>query len=129
MSIDWDKPIQTRSGCEVRIFTTSGGDPEKPVVGERLDDMGDWVLFKRRESGQVWAGDSNDSYDLVNVPQQHTATINVNRRNGQHQMYLCIHASREEADDQAPGHRIACIEVTFTEGEGLCEPLKSASLN
>ena len=36
MGIDYDKPVQTRGGFEVRIYTTEGADPEKPVVGDRL---------------------------------------------------------------------------------------------
>ena len=118
MSIDWDKPYTTRNGCEVRIYTTDGGDLEKSVIGERLDISGNWVLFKRPKNGQVRGDGKMDSHDIVNVPQQHTLTVNVNRRN-RNKINLCGYESTEAADDQATGYRIACIKLTFTEGEGL----------
>ena len=117
MSIDWDKPVQTRDGREVRIYTREGQHPTHTLCGE-YQHGGEWVQARWDVDGAVEPC-QHTSRSLVNVPQQHTVTINVNRRNGQHQMYLCVHGSREEADDQSSGHRIACFEHTFTEGEGL----------
>ena len=58
--------------------------------------------------------------DLVNVPQQHTQWINVNKI-----MHNCVDVARHSYPDHrtanlaASPERIACIEVTFVEGEGL----------
>ena len=70
--IDWDKPLQTRDGRDVRIYTTEGADTSRPVVGEVKSEHGIWVVARWRIIGRSFMGqDPVDSPgDLVNVPQQ-----------------------------------------------------------
>jgi len=114
--VDLSLPVQTRSEREVKIYTTEGGDPEQPVIGERLNLDGVWVLFKRAANGRV-SSNREDRCDLVNVPQQHTVWVNVFRL-PDGTLSVFHHNSRAEAD-RPSGNRIACFEHTFTEGEGL----------
>jgi len=117
MSIDWDKPVQTRDGLEVRIYTTKGQDEELPVVGDYFDSSGFWMLDRWKFDG---TSRLRPGHDLVNVvPKQHTVTINVYRYDGVIQVRS--HVNRADADQRTTDSRIACIEVTFIEGEGLDE--------
>ena len=119
MSIDWDKPVQTEDECEARIFTTKGRCKGYPVVGERRGFFGYWYVDKWTIDGI--AGE-NSGYpltanrSLVNVRQKHTVWVNLYR-------YACspVKNSKAEADMYAGESRIACVEVTYTEGEGLAE--------
>ena len=78
----------TRNKCEVRIYTTEGGDHECPVVGEYLDMQETTVWFNVCQvDGVIWPSHGGKS--------------------------------KAEADNFATSARIACIKVTFTEGEGL----------
>ena len=55
-----------------------------------------------------------DKDDLINIPEEYTVWLNIYP--GGEAMY---HAAREIADEYSTGDRIACIPVTFKEGEGL----------
>ena len=118
MSIDWDKPVQTEDECEARIFTTKGRCKGYPVVGERRGFFGYWYVDKWTIDGI--AGE-NSGYpltanrSLVNVPQKHTLWVNVYNKIGG----FCgsVHEERLSADNEC--WRYACVEVTFTEGEGI----------
>jgi len=112
MNVDFDLPCKTRDGYEVRIYTIDGGDPEFPVIGERLEPTGKWKLFKSPLNGRAW--NETDDSDIVNFQQEHTVWINL------YNDKICGWAhSKREADKVATRSRLACIEVTFTEGEGL----------
>jgi len=112
MSIDWDKvdwyKLPTRDGREVRIYTTKGQNKIYPVVGEYYLDP-TWRLGKWTIDGEYVAGET-DNNDLVNVPQQHTVSVQVYRRpDGTVTLNGC--------EDNVK--LIVCFEHTFTEGEGL----------
>lgn len=53
----------------------------------------------------------NHSNDLVEVAMKHTRWINIYPGSGGE--------TKAKADAMSNNSRIACIEVTFTEGEGL----------
>lgn len=116
MGIDWDKPVQTRDGREVAIHTIGGRSQACPVVGEYRDSGGSWACRRWTHDGRYLSNRKSED-DLVNVPQKHTVWLNVYARDS-----ACIkeHDTRKDADEGATRGRIACIEVTFTEGEGLC---------
>ena len=120
MSIDWDKPYKTRDGRRVFIYTRSSRVGNCPVRGEVESHVGDaWNNIAWHSDG-AWGNDGHTrDADLVNVPQKHTMTVNVNKRKHDSQIWFCPHVDREVADSLYTENRIACIEVTFTEGEGL----------
>ena len=68
MSIDFDKPVQTRDGREVRIYTQQGRHPTRVVVGEIC--VGDVPTVDRWYANGSYFNDGGlaDS-DLVNVGQ------------------------------------------------------------
>lgn len=51
-------------------------------------------------------------------PKRGTVWVNIYVDNAQHTTPQA-HSSREVADKCAVGHRIACVEVPWTEGQGL----------
>ena len=118
MAIDWTKPIQTRDGREVRIWTREAKcHRDKPVRGEVLSATG-WRDF-------VWSADGTydrpgiSEWDLVNVPDEQTVWVNVYYYGGTSPFVLHGHGSREEADESEASGRIACVPLSFREGEGL----------
>ena len=119
MSIDFDKSVQTRDGREVRIYTTEGSHRARPVVGEiGGDDQAPPILCR-------WYGDGSneldrqDDSDLVNVAQQYTVWVNAYQSSRASGVHFCAFRTRVEADEHVLKDRIACIQYTFTEGEGL----------
>ena len=119
MKIDWNKPIQTRNGHEVRIYTTEGQWPTYPVIGERQSDSRNWILERWTLNGLLNPGDSECESDIINVPEKHTLWLNIYAHGCARVLKLESHDTRKDADGYAPHDRIACVEVTFTEGEGL----------
>lgn len=117
MSIDWDKPVKTRDGCEVRIYTNEGRLMHYPVVGEYRNgdgfQIGRWTSEGHWSCLRIHAEDR----DLINVPQKHTVWVNVYKSHNS--LSILNYDSRRIADQLVQEGRIACIEVTFTEGEGL----------
>ena len=94
------------------IVTTERSGLAYQVVGERLGDFG-WYADNWRIDCVAVADYPNRNL----VPQKHTQVLNIAREAGKFWGFL--HDSRAEADLNAGAHRISCIEVTFTEGEGL----------
>ena len=125
-NIDWNKPVQTRDGGHVVIYTTTAKSFRYPVVGEWCNSNGDWMANNWTSRGQ-WTCERSEPHpnDLINVPQkpqQHTVWVNAVKLENDNIRYYA-HGSRDEADEMATNllDRIACFEHTFTfaEGEGL----------
>lgn len=117
--IDWDKPVQTVSGLEATVYTTEGRDREYPVVGEVCYDDGESRISKWNPEGVAYGSNGKfPPYDLVNVPEKNTQVLNINREDNGY-IWGHLYDSRTAADKFAASFRIACIEVTFTEGDGL----------
>lgn len=114
--LDLTAPVQTREGNSVRILATNRKG-RYPVVG--------LVLVGDREDLSSWTDDGRPHEriaeelpgDLVNVPQQRTVWVNV--YGGKIGMSTLAHPSREAAEKAAidSSTRIACIRVTYTEGQ------------
>ncbi len=66
MTIDFTKPVQTRSGLAVRILCTEGQDKEYPVVGFTPDRQ---YTRKWTGEGKFFSDGRVDELDLVNVPE------------------------------------------------------------
>jgi hypothetical protein len=106
----------TRRGAEARVSISS-----KPL------NYGCTVIkgFVKRPDGEWaptgWQIDgtcSHTAYDLFDIPVKHTRWVNVYPSG----VFYSINTSfptKEAADSYAAKHRVACIEVTFEEGEGL----------
>jgi hypothetical protein len=71
--IDWDKPLQTRGGSEVRIWTRDANcDGEYPIYGEVKNSDDSWSQEEWMEDGTYSKLDlgGTNSYDLVNAPEK-----------------------------------------------------------
>lgn len=66
--LDFDKPIQTKSGKSVRILCTDGPEPGRPIVGIIEGDKRcrSWGILGKKYSDKVL----DDSLDLVNPPEK-----------------------------------------------------------
>lgn len=69
MTIDWNKPVQTRDGRRVKIFTTEARDTEYPVQGEILEPH-KWEQHIWTEDGYFLNTRKVTDDDLVNVPEE-----------------------------------------------------------
>jgi len=111
--LDLSKPLQTRRGEKAElVYDRLTGDYPLAVI-VHFDDGTNDVLTYTRE-GNLYT-DADSSSNLVNVPVQRTLWLNIYKSGGE----ILPHPSRERADLSASDDRIACIEVTYTEGEGL----------
>lgn len=109
MTTDLTKPVQTCDGQSVTILTTERDDPSHPVVG--MTEAG--VILTYTLKGKIYSIGRDHELDLVNVPEKHTFWLNI------YEDRQVSHPARSHADYFAGHGRIACVEVTYTEGEGL----------
>lgn len=109
--LDLTKPLQTRLGekAELVYDGLTGDWPLAVVVHLHSGKIA--VRTYTREG--VFHDDATSISNLVNVPETRTFWLNIyeNRQSG--------HPNRRLADYYANPDRIACIEVTYAEGEGL----------
>ena len=95
------KTVQYRDDVDEQWFDHNIHHPEwydyRPLAW--TDDRGEWRIKPERKTGWI---------NIYHPP--FSAAI----RTGVH-----VHADKASADREAPGSRIACIQISWTEGEGL----------
>lgn len=107
--IELGKKYEQRNGRDAKVFMTDGGGTY-PVIGAILDCDGDWVPACWSTDGFYKMGEVLNR-DLIEVKPERTVWLNIYGRE---------HPTKESADKVANGgRRIACVPVTFREGEGL----------
>lgn len=114
MKIEMGKEYQTRDGRKVRILCVDGPNDVYPVVG-----------FIESSGPQTWAPDGafrvsagarGCDQDLVPVPVTNTVYVNVYR--GTTPTFGGTYPSRAECDQAGTSSgRVACVKVTYTEGQ------------
>lgn len=112
MATDLTKPVQTRNGRPARIVSTSLRGPY-PIAAIVSLEGGHEAVISLTPEGRFTVGDGECAFDLVNVPETHTFWLNI------YENRMFRHPSRGRANLLAEADRIACVEVTYTEGEGL----------
>jgi len=112
--IDWKLgDATTENGDHVRILMLDGGG-DWPIIGAvQNGDSESWHTARWRADGMSVTLDRR----LHLVPPKRGGTMWVNFYDDGR----TTHHSRERADEFASinGHRLACIEVNWTEGDGL----------
>lgn len=118
---DPTKPYCRRDGKPARVLYTLNMGDYPVIVLSQYDDGQEWI-YQVMLTGCVVVSPGN--YDLVNIPEKIEGWINIYK-------YKChvpieytsgdIYTTREAADLGASFDRIACIKVSFTEGEGLSD--------
>ena len=108
--IDFTKPVQTRDGKPVRVLCTdkAGGHC---IVGIVQHDTCDTVRTWTKD-GLYWKA-SVSKYDLVQAPVKRSVWLNM------YPDRVISYKDKVNADMHAMQDRVACIEVHYTEGEGL----------
>ena len=106
------KPVQTVDGCAARIICfdaqTQDGYPIIALVKEGKTGEENCRSFTIR--GENFCCTSKD---LVMAPEEKVFYVNIYPEEDG-----CIHHSRKTADRAAShGNRIACVKVTYTEGQ------------
>jgi hypothetical protein len=106
----------TRDGREAKVCLESRGKLRGFV--KCISGSGEWVSI----AWSMWGASLNTLedhvVDLFDVPVKNTRWVNVYPSG----VFYSINTSfptKEAADSYAAKHRVACIEVTFEEGEGL----------
>lgn len=116
--IDLCKEYKTRHGYEVRLFDIIEDEKaagRESVFGVWKDSDGEWMAAKWFADGRFVKRSDNHYLDLVEVKPLHTVWVNI-YDDGE---YSVLHSSKEQADCEASPSRIACIQITFREGDGL----------
>ncbi len=107
----------TSNGRPVRILCVDAKSGF-PVVG--------LILYENQErmdvftsNGQCFPNDTCED-DLKLVPKKRTGWVNIySDENASAGFRINPWKTRHEADAEAGGYRIACIEISFIEGDGL----------
>jgi hypothetical protein len=116
--IEMGKKYQTRDGRPVRILATDAGG-ECPVVALTIDSDGG-ATFRCEPNGLYYpAGGVMHHMDLIEAPVAHTRWINVYANNIRPPSDGHYYIRRADADRGAKPDRIACIPISFKEGDGL----------
>lgn len=109
--LDITKPLQTRLGQKAElVYDGLTGDWPLAVVVHT--NYGIEVRSYTRNG--VHYQDEDSPANLMNVPEKRTIWLNINEN-----WPTIEYSSRELADHYARSDRLACVEVTYTEGEGL----------
>jgi hypothetical protein len=109
----------TRDGREAKVCVITGGTfPNTASMLKGFAKFPDGVWAQA-----IWSDDGlglNKHYDLFDVPVKHTRWVNVySNTSGVHHTNGGLYLDKVEADGYAGKTCVACIEITFEEGEGL----------
>ena len=108
--ISMDKTYTTRVGREVRIYATDGAVGDQQIHGAVKTSDG-WRVTWWNGSG----GGCRADLDLIEVKPERTVWVNFYSDGVAGAGFL----ARADADSVACPNRIACVKVTFREGDGL----------
>ena len=106
--IELGKKYQTRDGREVRVYAVDGGGVY-PTHGAYLCGEG-WIHETWTTEGLASVS-CRSRADLIEVKPERTMWINVYRDHG--------FGSQGQANIYATSDRLACVKVTYREGDGL----------
>lgn len=111
--IEMGKQYKTRDGRDVRLLMIEG-TPDYPVIGAVEEDEGyepqSWTA-----DGVFVSGSPGSDFDLIEVKPERTLWLNVYPT----WVGMNMHLTRGDADKYGNYNRIACVPVTYREGDGL----------
>ncbi|MDE2105110.1 MAG: hypothetical protein KGL39_48170 [Patescibacteria group bacterium] len=115
MTLDLTKPMQTRDGRKARLLA-SDLKSQFQLVFVITDKDGNEHVGERYADGRYSSG-YDRPHDIINVPEP--PKVHVEYRNCYQRGVLNYYGypSRVEADKEAGPNRIACIRITWTEGQ------------
>lgn len=112
MKIDITKPVKTRDGREVEIISDKGRGG-KPLHGYIVNSE---IIMCWSIEGKYYLGVTSDN-DLIQEPEKKTLWVNVYRGGDGLVRGFVAHRTKEDADGQAVSDRIACVKVTYIDGQ------------
>lgn len=117
MTIDFNKPVQTRDGRKVRILCTDGPNEKRPVAGfvEGYVEPTTWESCgKFSERG--------NTLDLINAPERVEQWVNLYRSGS----VGSTHNSRKNADGSADSsaRRTGVIRITYEDDRPISVALE-----
>lgn len=118
MKITMDGKYQTRDGKPVRILAVDAIG-HLPVIALISRGGPEELILRLTSEGNVWPPPEDHPYDLVVAPREITGWMNVYKGQPDQGSIYTLLPSKEQADIESGPHRIACIQVTFKEGDGL----------
>ncbi len=128
---------QTRDGRKARVVTSLEGTADQCLVVCIMQPFGKEMLGRYELDGSFWNNKANDPADLINIPAKRSGWVNVydkphphlNVNDDQPVVFwsgVAAYTSKADAEKWAQHAfkafglcRIACVQITFTEGEGL----------
>ena len=120
--LDFNKPIQTKSGKPVEVITTNARNEVYKVIGYMGDntETEDWTI-----NGKFYSDNEESTFDLINVPeksevQEFYINVYANALTEDIVNSTVFYKTRAEAAHGAYSSqfkRIACKKITFTKGE------------
>jgi hypothetical protein len=118
--VDFTKPVITRAGWPVIIWTTEAHDTQWPVRGEYYKD-GKWIHCVWTLEGIALEYSSDSSCSLINPPEEIEGVFNIykNALFGENIFVAYGHSSMEEAIKGRGASCQATVPIKFKEGEGL----------
>ncbi len=113
---DYNKPFTTKRGWPARLMgKLEGGSLMYPwVVAYKAPD-GVETVSAYADGGIYTVSSPNSDFSLINIPEKREGWINVYPN----KLLSPLLSSKNEAEGYAQQGRIACIHVSFVEGEGL----------
>lgn len=124
--IELTKKYKTRDGRDVRVLCVDGPDKTYPVVAVIQEGEGSnrWDSDDYTADGLICKSNGPGSpSDLIEVKPERTGWINVySDHYGAEPMATRVYANKEKADEMASSlnnTRIACVQITYREGDGL----------
>lgn len=115
--IDINKKYRTRDGREVILFTTESRVSTKPVSGEILTKGDVWIWGRWDAHGGDCFG--NEGRDLVEIKDKHELWLNVYSFQDEGFVVGAYKIKSDADHGQCRKNRIACVKISFEEGEGL----------
>src|SRR5690606_23192331 len=109
--IDWNKPVRTKDGREVRVLCTDLVSPSGyPVLALVKDSCGYERVQSYTIEGKYRRSGSENRNDLENVPEITNLWVNVYPND------VGGHVSKKDADFWAEDDRVALLRMVIADG-------------
>jgi hypothetical protein len=116
--LDWKTGYCTRDGRPVRILADDLSSNDYPIIAAVTDKDGE-TSSSYTADGHYYDNRCDDGRDLMCKPVTKTIWVSVYSKDYNFQTLGNGYFAREDADRSSGHARIACVPLTYTEGEGL----------
>lgn len=112
------KPVVCRDGVPAKFVAHV---PTIQRIDHRVLVDRNGMLLTATDEGRYRQVPAEDDFDLFMAPEKKSGWVNLYTTcvSDKQNAASFVHPSKREADESASSNRIACIEVTYTEGQGL----------